>query len=694
MAEPPLFSVIIPVHNAERWLAEAIDSALAQGRNDVEIIAIDDGSTDGSPAVLERYRGRVRTIRQDNAGPSAARNRGIEAAAGPWIAFLDADDRYRPGHLDRLAAAIAARPDAGLIYTDALIIDEHGQARKRKSSPDPGPEPLLSLLLANTVTTSAAAVRREALARTGLFFTGVTCGEDWDLWLRIARLFPVIHLPAIGIDYRRQDRGLVHTRGLAMRNDNLAVLARALELAPEIPPAVRRRAYANAYYESGMRLLAAGEAAAARREFIAALGHTPAAPRLWALAALTLAGRRAAETAVAWSRAREAVPADGRLRLTHLITDSGAGGAEKILNELATRLDREFYDVRVVVIKREGVTAARLRAAGIPVTSLDLPARPGLGYVLRLPLAATRLAGILGRSRPHVLHCWLFQANLLGRLAARLTGVPVNISSLRVLEREHPGQYRIDRATRGWVSHYVAVSEEVAVHARAAMHLPPERITVIANGIDPAPLAAADPNALRRELGVPDQVPVIGALGRLHRQKGLDVLLRALPALLARFPELVLLIGGDGPEATALQGLAHSLGIASQVRFLGAWRRVPEFMAALDLLVLPSRWEGMPNVVLEAMAAARPVCASDLGGVREIVTAGGLDGPRSGETGLLVRPDDPAALARAIGALLGDPARRQTMGRAGRARVELGFRLDRMVSRYQSLYLDLLRRRI
>ncbi len=377
---------------------------------------------------------------------------------------------------------------------------------------------------------------------------------------------------------------------------------------------------------------------------------------------------------------------NGPVRITHLITDSGTGGAEKVLYELVRRLPPERYQCRVIVMKRPGRTAQLVADSGIPVMSLGLPSRTGAAYLLKLPLAFLRLLRELGRERPDVLHCWLFQANMLGRLAARLAGVAVNISGLRVVEMERTGQYWPDRLCAGLVTRYAAVCEAVAAHYCARLGIAAEKMAVVRNGIAPAPFAEADGGALRRELGIADGSKVIGAVGRLHRQKGLDILVRAMPALLARFPGLTLLIAGDGPERDRLEQLADAEGAAPHIRFLGEWTRVPELLAALDVFVLPSRWEGMPNALLEAMAAGVPAVAARVGGVPEIMAAGESDAPLAGETGIMVGPEDPAALAGAVSALLQDENRRRSMGANARERVRSEFSLEKMVQGYERLY--------
>jgi glycosyltransferase involved in cell wall biosynthesis len=172
---------------------------------------------------------------------------------------------------------------------------------------------------------------------------------------------------------------------------------------------------------------------------------------------------------------------------------------------------------------------------------------------------------------------------------------------------------------------------------------------------------------------------VLLCLARLHKRKGIDVLLRALGGMSAR-PRLW--IAGDGPERGALEALAHETGVDAQVQFLGMRSDAADLLAGCDVFVVPSRSEGLGVVALEAMAAARPVVASAVGGLAHAVV--------EGRTGLLVSPEDPDALARALARVIEDPALRESLGDAGPGRVAEGFLAEQMVEAYESLYFEVL----
>ena len=186
---------------------------------------------------------------------------------------------------------------------------------------------------------------------------------------------------------------------------------------------------------------------------------------------------------------------------------------------------------------------------------------------------------------------------------------------------------------------------------------------------------------VRAELGLARDAPLILFAGRLAPQKGVADLLTALDLLQYGMPELRTLIVGDGPLRSQLEEIAHAFELDGKVRFLGHSNDVPRLLAAADLLVLPSLYEGLPNVVLEAMRFAKPVVATAAPGTTEVVV--------DGSTGLLVPPGDPPALARAMRTLLRDPDLGRRLGAAGRARVETEFRADTMIQRFASLYEEL-----
>jgi glycosyltransferase involved in cell wall biosynthesis len=208
------------------------------------------------------------------------------------------------------------------------------------------------------------------------------------------------------------------------------------------------------------------------------------------------------------------------------------------------------------------------------------------------------------------------------------------------------------------------------VYAAREFRIPPDRLTTIRNGVD---LNHFRP--VRRDAS--GQAPVIGCTARLHAENDHPTLLRAFSTVGKRWPDAQLLLVGRGPEEARLRALGEALGISARIRFVGEQTDVAPFLTQMDLYVQPSVVAGMPNSLLEAMASALPVVATAVGGTPEVVI--------EGETGLLVPPRDPCALANAMLKLLADPGLAEAFARAGRARVEAHFGEDRMRERLEAL---------
>jgi glycosyltransferase involved in cell wall biosynthesis len=230
------------------------------------------------------------------------------------------------------------------------------------------------------------------------------------------------------------------------------------------------------------------------------------------------------------------------------------------------------------------------------------------------------------------------------------------------------------------VDRYVCVSEAVARFSQLRGGLPRGKLTVIPNGIDLREYPAERPADLSR-WGIAPGCRVVTFVGRLDRQKGVQWLLQTAPLWLSRLPDCDLLLVGTGPEESALRRATGQMGIAGRVHFAGWQSEIPAILAASDLLVLPSRWEGMPNAVLQAMASRLPVLATDVEGVRELLgDAADAQTVRFGRSQQLA--------ARLIG-LMADRARSAELGAKNRRRVEAHFGVERMVGAHQDLWRSL-----
>jgi len=365
-----------------------------------------------------------------------------------------------------------------------------------------------------------------------------------------------------------------------------------------------------------------------------------------------------------------------RIRVLYVVGNFVAGGAERHLLELWRRLDPGRFEVQIACFRREGQFLPEVEALGLPLLEL------GVGRRIYDPSGVRGFVRLLRRARsfrPHVIHGYLFGPNLFAALAGRLAGVPVVVVAKRNVDAfETPRQVAMQRLAHRLATHVTAVSAAVA-DTVVALGVPRSRITVIENGVDAARFggAAAD----RSGLGLNGR-PVIGSVGCLAARKDYATLLMALDELKRRGIAFQAMLVGDGPERAALEARSRALGLEPLVRFMGERPDVERLLPAMDVFVLSSREEGIPNALLEAMAAGRPAVVTDVGGNREVLT--------DGDTGWIVPAASPLPLADALETALTDPDEARRRGERAR-RVTLERRsIDAMARRHEDYYRDIL----
>jgi len=371
----------------------------------------------------------------------------------------------------------------------------------------------------------------------------------------------------------------------------------------------------------------------------------------------------------------EAVPGEPVAFLTEM---SDPGGSEAVLAKLARDLRGREHEV-VGILAGEGWLGHELRESGVPFCTTDL----WVGSRWRAVRSALALRRLIGSRGVGLVISWTFTTHVLAALATSGTRC-LFIPNVRGLAYERATRMRgmlwrrlIAPRAEKVICVSAAVRDELAHHAPGVSG----KAMVIPNGVDLGSRASAiDRTHVRDRLGVPEGCFLIGSVGRVHPVKGHADLVAAA-ARLARddsAPFQVIIAGYPvDPWATELAGLARTLGVERLVHFLGHRPDVPELLAAMDVFVLPSHSEGMPNALLEAMAAGKPVVATRVGGSAEII--------RDGENGLLVPPQAPGALASAIGRLRADPALAGLLGAAARRDVASKYSWAGMVRSYDAL---------
>jgi glycosyltransferase involved in cell wall biosynthesis len=359
-----------------------------------------------------------------------------------------------------------------------------------------------------------------------------------------------------------------------------------------------------------------------------------------------------------------------RPRLLQLLATGSTGGAQESYSGLLLRLDRSRYEVRALSLSR-GSAVQRLRRLGLEVEVIDEPDDEA---------AVRELAAYLRRQEIDLLHAHMYRAEVIGARAALAAGTPVVMATVHSSRVRSPMDIATLAALTPAMDRLIVPSASIAAKVRAEGR-GAAQFSVVPNGVDLAkfdlPVTAC---ALRREFGIPGDAPLLGVVARLEPEKGHRYLIEAMPAILGGAPEAWLVIVGEGSLEAELRAVAAGLPAPARDRIVFTGRRedVAAITAEIDVAVLPSLREAQGISILEAMARRRPVVASAVGGIPEVLT--------DGVDGILVPPADPAALAEACIRVACSPTLRAQLGEAGRATVESRFSLDAMVRRYEEIY--------
>lgn len=392
----------------------------------------------------------------------------------------------------------------------------------------------------------------------------------------------------------------------------------------------------------------------------------------------TASGPRQARDGAAHSPAQ-------RRKVFYLLDSLNVGGTEVQAVELATRLSPQRYDVTLGCLRARGPLLERLRGSSVSVREFY----PKGGFdSFRGIYQMFRLAKFLRRGRFQIMHSHDVYANILGIPAATIARVPIIISSQRDLG--HLDLYKSGR--RIWLRRLQKLSTAVLTNANAVReavlsenHFAPEKVRVIHNGVDLERFSKAskDRNWL---LPAASHEKWIVLVGNMHGEiKGHSVLIAAAKAVVGEFPSVRFLLAGDGERRKGFEEQVSRLGLEQHFLFLGRRDDVSRILGCCDVGILPSQAEGFPNAVLEYLAAGLPTIASRVGGNVEII--------RDGQTGLLVPPNDSAALGQAICRLLREPHYASELGDSGRAYVAAEFSFQRLIDKTDRMYTELLQSR-
>ncbi|MCX6354792.1 MAG: glycosyltransferase [Candidatus Aureabacteria bacterium] len=369
-----------------------------------------------------------------------------------------------------------------------------------------------------------------------------------------------------------------------------------------------------------------------------------------------------------------------KIRIAQIIYGLKLAGAEKIVLSLATRIPHDRFETVVVTLTADGALEKPLRDAGVKVVYVPKFTRYDATVLYRL-------ARTLRREGVDIAHTHLFTADSWGRVAAAMARVPLVVSTLHAVDLWlSPLQLSVEKWTSRLAHRLIAVSRAVKDFYISKVGIPPEKISVVCNGIDGSRLpAVVEREGKLRQLGVSPKSLLVGVAARLEEQKDLFTWLRAARIAAGERPDLEFVIAGEGSQREALEEFSRSIGMEQKVHFLGAREDVEEIIAVCDLIMFSSRFEGLSLAMLESMASGKAVIAGRMGETAEII--------QHGENGLLTPAGDERELSRAMLSLLKNEGERRRLGEAARKTVMERFSLERMIEGTVQIYEEGLSRR-
>jgi glycosyltransferase involved in cell wall biosynthesis len=376
------------------------------------------------------------------------------------------------------------------------------------------------------------------------------------------------------------------------------------------------------------------------------------------------------------------------MKILYVIDNLEFGGGERGFLQIIKGLDKEKYII-YTVSKPDGEFGKKLVEMDIHLEPLNMESRFN-------PFTILKLMRIIRKKCVHIVHSQGARADFFARVAVKATGRSYLVSTVQMpVEGYNVNPFKkliymvFDRFSERFVDRFIVVSERLRKILTEKHRISPDRVVKIYNGIEideympNIEKVRSQKSEVRREFGLADSVPVIGAIGRLTWQKGLEYLIEAVPDVLKKHPEAMFLIVGEGPLKDKLKAKSEELRVEDKVIFTGFRTDIKEVLSAIDILVIPSLLEGFPMITLEAMAMAKPIIATNINGITEQIT--------NGINGILIPPKDPSAIAQATITLINNREKAKAMGLAARKKAEEEFSVEKMVSETEKVYLSLLK---
>lgn len=658
----PLISIIIPIHNRVHEIGRALESVRIQAYPNLEIIIVDDGSDDDLKGALAHFQDLPITLlhHETRHGAGAARNTGIKASRGEYIALLDSDDEWLPGKLNHQLAFLRSGGGETSLLCSGYILTWDETGRQETRTPQPCTTYRHLLMGCDLSPGSTLFAARRVFDECGLFDETLERLEDWDWLLRYLRTgrVDVIPEPLVRIHLSPQPPlGMVrHSTRRLFRKHRAWIMQNGIADSLKFLSSLLVERSASAFYE---------------RKYFRAMWFLSRAVVTWPfrnLAFYNNAIRRMALTP--FTETAPASPSE-RPRIMHVITGLDTGGAEKMLTDLAIANHHAGESPLLVSLLPGGARHDSLVKAGVEVKEVGLVrGRPGLRGIFRL-------VDLIRTEKPDVIQSWMYHADLYSLIALMLSGrrrqtrLYWGIRCSNMDTAQYGLTLRVVIRMCAWLSFLPDGIIANSVEGRnwhLGIGYKPKLFTIIDNGLNVSLYQAtlALRHEARAELDIDRDAFVIGTLARSDPMKDYPNLLAALEKL----DGAVCIVAGRGTE---------KLATAPGLICLGERQDALRILHAMDVFVSASAYgEGFSNAIAEAMSCELPIIATHVGDSGRIV----------GDCGIIVEPGDSNALAEAIRTLWQNPALRHELGHRARQRITEEFSLQRMVLAYRDFYHD------
>lgn len=674
------------------FIEDSIRSVLKNTYSDYEIIIVDDGSTDNTKYIIQKYLKKFTNIKyvyQTNKGVASARNRGILEAKGSFIAFLDADDIWLPEKIKHQLEFLKKNPDAGLVHCDIEYFNNSGSINHRipiQRSYIPEGNCFKELFMGrfSRLLPSAVMIPRNCLDKVGYLDESFKGSDDYDLFLRLARRYKFGYIDKILVRYRKHENNLSKQISM-MYEDELKVVKKILSIYPEISneignSLVKKRLY-ELNFRFGYHLFSSNKYKDARYFLKQAIMGSPTMLKPYFYILSSFLPNKLITVLRNYKSNMNNKKSDKNILFTN--EHAEIGGGEIALLEHIKRIKLKGFNIFTFLLS-DGKFKKVLRETGVKVFDMQWRNNNRLQRLLSAICGFCKMLFIIKSQKISLVISYTFNDLLLSGVVTKITKIPlVWRSQGEIVPYLATKQLWFKKLTLGFINKivtYVFTTTRYDKKRLIDTGIDEDKISVISLGVDPSKYSSVINRVkIREEFNIPNNIPLIGIIGRLVPQKGQDIFLKALVLVKHKIPNIRALIVGDdvltysADYKQTLFKLTKQLGLEDTVIFTGFRNDTPAILNSIDIFVHTSLKEPFGMVIIEAMVAGKPVIASNTEGPREII--------KDKETGILVESGNYQALADAIIHSLNNKDEADSMASKAKEYVQKFFDLDKNISK-------------